>query len=120
GVLRASGAPVVFDATHAVQRPGSLGRASGGERRHVPLLARAAVGAGVAGVFLETHPSPDDALCDAATQWPLERMSDLLAQLKRIDEVVKAGGLEQAESDLPDTVTTSEAFGGYSSTIRQR
>jgi len=90
-VLRQTGAPVVFDATHAVQRPGELGRASGGERRHVPILARAAVAAGVAGVFLETHPSPADALCDAATQWPLDRMEMLLAQLKRIDEVVKAG-----------------------------
>jgi len=94
-VLRESGAPVVFDATHAVQRPGELGRASGGERRHVPLLARAAVAAGVAGVFLETHPNPEEALCDAATQWPLDRMEGLLAQLKRIDEVVKAGGLTE-------------------------
>ncbi len=92
GELRASGAPVVFDATHAVQRPGSLGSASGGERRHVPLLARAAVAAGVAGVFLETHPRPAEALCDAATQWPLDRMERLLEQLKRIDDVVKAGG----------------------------
>jgi 2-dehydro-3-deoxyphosphooctonate aldolase (KDO 8-P synthase) len=99
GVLRASGAPVVFDATHAVQRPGGLGRASGGERRHVPLLARAAVAAGVAGVFLETHPSPADALCDAATQWPLDRMETLLGQLKRIDEVVKSDGLEHADFD---------------------
>ena len=90
-VLRQTGAPVVFDATHAVQRPGELGRASGGERRYVPVLARAAVAAGVAGVFLETHPSPADALCDAATQWPLDRVETLLAQLKRIDEVVKAG-----------------------------
>lgn len=96
GVLRASGAPVVFDATHAVQRPGGLGHASGGERRHVPLLARAAVAAGVAGVFLETHPSPADALCDAATQWPLDRMEWLLTQLKRIDDVVKAGALDEA------------------------
>ncbi len=94
-VLRDSGAPVVFDATHAVQRPGELGRASGGERRHVPLLARAAVAAGVAGVFLETHPRPEEALCDAATQWPLDRMESLLAQLKRIDEVVKSGGLTE-------------------------
>jgi 2-dehydro-3-deoxyphosphooctonate aldolase (KDO 8-P synthase) len=94
GVLRASGAPVVFDATHAVQHPGGLGRSSGGERRHVPLLARAAVGAGVAGVFLETHPNPAEALCDAATQWPLEHMEPLLAQLKAIDEVVKGREIE--------------------------
>jgi 2-dehydro-3-deoxyphosphooctonate aldolase (KDO 8-P synthase) len=89
-VLRRSGAPVVFDATHAVQRPGSLGSASGGERRHVPLLARAAVGAGVAGVFLETHPNPELALCDAATAWPLELMAPLLAQLKDLDALVKS------------------------------
>ncbi|MBN1239125.1 MAG: 3-deoxy-8-phosphooctulonate synthase [Gammaproteobacteria bacterium] len=90
GILRRSGAPVVFDATHAVQRPGSLGTASGGERRHVPLLARAAVAAGVAGVFLETHPDPERALCDGATAWPLHLMHDLLAQLKDIDAVVKS------------------------------
>jgi len=89
-LLRRTGSPVVFDATHAVQAPGSLGHASGGERRHIPLLARAAVAAGVAGVFLETHPAPEQALCDASTQWPLDRMEALLEQLKRIDEVVKA------------------------------
>jgi 2-dehydro-3-deoxyphosphooctonate aldolase (KDO 8-P synthase) len=90
GVLRASGAPVVFDATHAVQTPGSLKRTSGGERLHVPLLARAAVAAGVAGVFLETHPEPEQALCDAGSAWPLAEMPALLEQLQRIDEVVKA------------------------------
>ncbi|HEX7080888.1 MAG TPA: 3-deoxy-8-phosphooctulonate synthase [Gammaproteobacteria bacterium] len=89
-VLRETGAPVVFDATHAVQAPGVLGHASGGERRHIPILARAAVAAGIAGVFLETHPDPEHALCDAATQWPLDRMETLLARLKRIDEVVKS------------------------------
>lgn len=90
GVLRRSGAPVVFDATHAVQAPGSLGNASGGERHNVPLLARAAVGVGVAGVFLETHPEPERALCDAATAWPLDLMGPLLAQLKDIDAIVKS------------------------------
>lgn len=89
GVLRETGAPVVFDATHSAQHPGSLGRATGGDRRHVPLLARAAVAAGVAGVFLETHPNPAEALCDAATQWPLDYMEGLLEQLKAIDELVK-------------------------------
>lgn len=89
-VLRETGAPVVFDATHAAQHPGSLGRATGGDRRHVPVLARAAVAAGVAGVFLETHPNPAEALCDAATQWPLDRMEALLRQLKALDEIVKA------------------------------
>ncbi|MFO7286135.1 MAG: 3-deoxy-8-phosphooctulonate synthase [Gammaproteobacteria bacterium] len=90
-VLRETGAPVVFDATHAAQRPGSLGRSTGGDRRHVPLLARAAVAAGVAGIFLETHPNPAEALCDAATQWPLEHMAGLLEQLKALDEIVKSG-----------------------------
>lgn len=90
GVLRDTGTPVVFDATHSVQHPGSLGRATGGDRRHVPLLARAAVGAGVDGIFLETHPAPDEALCDRETQWPLDRLETLLEQLKAIDEVVKS------------------------------
>lgn len=99
GVLRGSGAPVVFDATHSAQSPGSLGHASGGERRRIPLLARAAVAAGVAGVFLETHPEPGRALCDAATQWPLDRMEALLGQLKRIDEVVKAEPYLESEQE---------------------
>jgi 2-dehydro-3-deoxyphosphooctonate aldolase (KDO 8-P synthase) len=114
GVLRRSGAPVVFDATHAVQTPGSLGGASGGERRHVPLLARAAVGAGVAGVFLETHPDPDRALCDAASAWPLDLMAPLLAQLKNIDAVVKSR--PYLESDLHPTASRDVRDGPASRT----
>jgi 2-dehydro-3-deoxyphosphooctonate aldolase (KDO 8-P synthase) len=89
-ILRATGCPVVFDATHAVQRPGALGESSGGEREHVPVLARAAVAAGVAGVFLETHPDPDRALCDGPNAWPLDRLPALLEQLKEIDALVKS------------------------------
>ena len=89
-ILRATRCPVVFDATHAVQQPGALGASSGGEREHIPLLARAAVAAGVAGVFMETHPDPDAALCDGPTAWPLASMGVLLEQLKAIDAVVKA------------------------------
>jgi 2-dehydro-3-deoxyphosphooctonate aldolase (KDO 8-P synthase) len=98
-VLRATGCPVVFDATHSVQRPGARGSSSGGERQHVPVLARAAVAAGVAGLFMETHPDPDDALCDGPNAWPLGRMAALLEQLKDIDAVVKAR--PYAEAELP-------------------
>jgi 2-dehydro-3-deoxyphosphooctonate aldolase (KDO 8-P synthase) len=89
-ILRATRCPVVFDATHAVQQPGALGGASGGEREHVPVLARAAVAAGVAGLFMETHPDPDAALCDGPNAWPLGRVAVLLEQLMAIDAVVKA------------------------------
>jgi 2-dehydro-3-deoxyphosphooctonate aldolase (KDO 8-P synthase) len=89
-ILRATRCPVVFDATHAVQQPGALGASSGGEREHVPLLARAAVAAGVAGVFMETHPDPAAALCDGPNAWPLASVGVLLEQLKAIDAVVKA------------------------------
>jgi 2-dehydro-3-deoxyphosphooctonate aldolase (KDO 8-P synthase) len=89
-ILRETGCPVVFDMTHAVQLPGALGRASGGERAHVPVLARAAVAAGVAGVFMETHPDPDSALCDGPNAWPLDRVEELLSELKAIDALVKA------------------------------
>jgi 2-dehydro-3-deoxyphosphooctonate aldolase (KDO 8-P synthase) len=88
--LRATGCPVVFDATHAVQQPGGLGDSSGGERRHVPVLARAAVAAGIAGVFLETHPDPDRALCDGTNAWPLDKMGVLLEHLQSIDDIVKS------------------------------
>src|SRR5690606_7204306 len=97
-VLRETGCPVVFDATHSVQLPGALGRASGGERRFIPVLARAAVAAGVAGLFMETHPDPDVALCDGPTAWPLQRMQSLLERLKRIDQEVKQGARD--EDDL--------------------
>jgi 2-dehydro-3-deoxyphosphooctonate aldolase (KDO 8-P synthase) len=89
-ILRETRCPVVFDATHAVQLPGARGGSSGGEREHVPVLARAAVAAGVAGLFIETHPDPDVALCDGPNAWPLERVAALLEQLVAIDALVKA------------------------------
>ncbi len=89
-ILRATRCPVVFDATHAVQLPGAQGDASGGECKHVPVLARAAVAAGVAGLFLETHPNPEAALCDGPNAWPLNRVPALLEQLQAIDALVKA------------------------------
>jgi 2-dehydro-3-deoxyphosphooctonate aldolase (KDO 8-P synthase) len=95
-VMRATGAPVVFDATHSVQLPGGQGTASGGQREFVPVLARAAVAAGVAGVFMETHPEPEKALSDGPNAWPLERMRSLLVALKEIDEVVKSRPYEEA------------------------
>nr|VFJ56991.1 MAG: 2-dehydro-3-deoxyphosphooctonate aldolase (KDO 8-P synthase) [Candidatus Kentron sp. FW] len=88
-ILRETDCPVVFDATHSVQLPGGQGTSSGGERQFVPLLARAAVAAGVAGVFMETHPKPDEARCDALTTFPLGEMASLLETLKDIDGVVK-------------------------------
>ena len=96
-VMRATGAPVVFDATHSVQLPGGLGSASGGQREHIPVLARAAVAAGVSGVFMETHPKPDEALCDGPNSWPLALMGGLLETLVELDRTVKkAGFAEQA------------------------
>ena len=89
-VMRRTGCPVVFDATHSVQMPGGQGRRSGGEREFVPVLARAAVAAGVAGVFMETHPAPDEALSDGPNAWPLGRMEALLESLLAIDEAVKS------------------------------
>ncbi len=89
-VMRRTGCPVVFDATHSVQMPGGQGTRSGGQREFVPILARAAVAAGVAGVFMETHPNPDEALSDGPNVWPLGRLEGLLEGLLAIDEVVKA------------------------------
>jgi len=89
-IMRESGCPVVFDATHSVQQPGGRGSSSGGERQFVPVLARAAVASGVAGLFMETHPDPDNALSDGPNMWPLARIEALLETLKAIDEVVKA------------------------------
>jgi 2-dehydro-3-deoxyphosphooctonate aldolase (KDO 8-P synthase) len=89
-VMRGFGAPVVFDATHSVQLPGGKGTASGGQREFVPVLARAAVAAGVSGVFMETHPDPDKALSDGPNAWPLPRMRELLALLVEIDRTVKS------------------------------
>jgi 2-dehydro-3-deoxyphosphooctonate aldolase (KDO 8-P synthase) len=89
-VMRAFGAPVVFDATHSVQLPGGKGTASGGQREFVPVLARAAVAAGVSGLFMETHPNPEKALSDGPNAWPLPRMRDLLALLVELDRAVKS------------------------------
>ncbi|HAK53576.1 MAG TPA: 3-deoxy-8-phosphooctulonate synthase [Gammaproteobacteria bacterium] len=89
-VMRETGCPVVFDATHSVQLPGGEGGKSGGDRSMVPVLARAAVGAGVHGLFMETHPNPDEALSDGANSWPLGQMYGLLSLLKQIDGPVKA------------------------------
>lgn len=86
-----TGAPIVFDAGHSVQQPGGLGRASGGNRELIPSLARAAVAVGVSAVFLETHQDPDNAPCDGPNMWPVERLPELLASLKRIDLAVKGG-----------------------------
>jgi 2-dehydro-3-deoxyphosphooctonate aldolase (KDO 8-P synthase) len=91
-IMRDTGCPVVFDATHSAQLPGGRGTMSGGQRQFVPLLARAAVAAGVAGLFLETHPDPDKALSDSATVWPLDRLAPLLAQLLAFDALAKADG----------------------------
>lgn len=89
-VMRSTGRPVVFDATHSVQLPGGQGAASGGQREHIAVLARAAVGAGVSGVFMETHPKPDEALCDGPNSLPLAKMRELLNMLWSLDQVVKA------------------------------
>ncbi len=95
-VMRETGAPVVFDATHSVQLPGGQGASSGGQRQFVPVLARAAVAAGVAGLFMETHPDPDKALSDGPNAWPLGQMEALLTTLKELDATVKRQGfLEQ-------------------------
>ena len=87
--MRAMDCPVVFDATHSVQQPGGMGGSSGGQREFVPVLARAAVAVGVAGVFMETHPEPEKALSDGANSWPLDRMEELLETLMAIDSTVK-------------------------------
>ena len=88
-VMRETGCPVVFDATHSVQLPGGQGTSSGGAREHIPVLARAAVGAGVSGVFMETHPDPDKALCDGPNSWPLHLMPELLDTLAELDRIAK-------------------------------
>ncbi len=94
-VLRETGCPVVFDATHSVQLPGARGAVSGGQREFVPVLARAAVAAGVAGLFMETHPDPERALSDGPNVWPLGRMEELLGTLQALDETVKARGFAE-------------------------
>jgi 2-dehydro-3-deoxyphosphooctonate aldolase (KDO 8-P synthase) len=94
-IMRQTGCPVVFDATHSVQLPGGQGTASGGQREFLPVLARAAVAVGVAGLFMETHPRPEQALSDGPNAWPLPRMASLLATLKEIDALVKRRGFEE-------------------------
>jgi 2-dehydro-3-deoxyphosphooctonate aldolase (KDO 8-P synthase) len=88
--MRATGCPVVFDATHSVQQPGGMGDSSGGQREMVPVLARAAVAAGISGLFMEIHPRPDEALSDGPNSWPLGRIAELLEVLVALDRVVKA------------------------------
>ena len=95
-VMRGTGCPVVFDATHSVQLPGGQGGSSGGQREFVPVLARAAVAAGVAGIFMETHPNPAQALSDGPNAWPLERMHSLLRTLAELDRAVKRQPFEES------------------------
>lgn len=93
--MRQTEAPVVFDATHSVQLPGGQGSASGGQREHVPVLARAAVAAGISGLFMETHPRPNEALSDGPNSWPLDRLAELLDALIELDTVVKRHGFAE-------------------------
>ena len=94
-IMRESGVPVVFDATHSVQLPGGQGATSGGQREHVPVLARAAMAAGISGIFMETHPDPSKALSDGPNAWPLGLMKELLTTLKEIDLLVKKRGFAE-------------------------
>jgi len=96
--MRETDCPVVYDATHSVQQPGGQGNCSGGERQHIPVLARAAMAAGIAGIFMETHPTPEEALSDGPNSWPTGRMRELLEMLLKIDQAVKA------EPYLEDTI----------------
>ena len=100
-LMRQTGCPVVYDATHSVQMPGGLGDVSGGQREMVPVLARAAVAAGVAGVFMECHPDPAKALSDGPNSWPLHKAKALMQQLMHIDAVVK--GQPRLEDQLADS-----------------
>ena len=94
-IMRDTGCPVVFDATHSVQLPGGQGTSSGGQREFVPVLARAAVAVGISGLFMETHPCPEKAFSDGPNSWPLERMESLLATLVALDKAAKAAGFEE-------------------------
>ncbi len=94
-VMRETGCPVVFDGTHSVQLPGGRGDSSGGQREFIPVLARAAVAVGIAGLFMETHPDPANAKSDGPNAWPLERMEALLTTLRRLDEVTKTAGFAE-------------------------
>ena len=97
--MRETQAPVVFDATHSVQLPGGQGNCSGGQREHIPVLARAAVAAGISGLFMETHPNPDQALSDGPNSWPLDRMEEILTTLQQLDQLVKAQPLIETTLD---------------------
>ena len=99
-IMRRTGCPVVFDATHSVQLPGAKGKSTGGQREFVPLLARAAIASGIAGVFMETHTNPAEAKSDGPNAWPLDKMATLLQQLKNLDQVIKA-----EQSYLEDGIT---------------
>src|SRR5205807_6194410 len=95
-IMRDTGCPVVFDATHSVQLPGGKGTSSGGQREFVPVLARAAIAVGVAGLFMETHPDPDRALSDGPNSWPLGKMRALLETLRSLDATVKRVGFAES------------------------
>ncbi|MEE9358026.1 MAG: 3-deoxy-8-phosphooctulonate synthase, partial [Sedimenticolaceae bacterium] len=95
-VMRETNAPVVYDATHSVQLPGGQGSSSGGQREFVPVLARAAVAAGISGLFMETHPNPEKALSDGPNSWPLDQMYELLEMLKTLDQTVKSKPFPEA------------------------
>jgi 2-dehydro-3-deoxyphosphooctonate aldolase (KDO 8-P synthase) len=99
-VMRSTGAPVVFDGTHSVQLPGGMGTSSGGQREFVPVLARAAVAAGISGLFMETHPDPEKALSDGPNAWPLDRMRPLLETLCELDRLVKSREFEESRLGL--------------------
>jgi 2-dehydro-3-deoxyphosphooctonate aldolase (KDO 8-P synthase) len=103
-IMRESGAPVVFDATHSVQLPGGQGTASGGQREHIPVLARAAVAAGIAGLFMETHPDPAKALSDGPNAWPLARMEALLTVLVELDRAVKKTPFAESLLEGPNKI----------------
>jgi len=96
-IMRETGCPVVFDATHSVQLPGGQGTKSGGQREFVPVLARAAMAAGISGIFMETHPNPEKALSDGPNAWPLDRMESLLSTLKELDAAVKRQSFAEME-----------------------
>ena len=96
-IMRGTGCPVVYDATHSVQLPGGRGSASGGQREFIPVLARAAVAAGVSGLFMETHPDPEKALSDGPNSWPLDNMRRLLETLVELDQTVKRSGFIEQE-----------------------
>jgi 2-dehydro-3-deoxyphosphooctonate aldolase (KDO 8-P synthase) len=109
-ILRETGCPVVFDATHSVQLPGGQGGSSGGQREFVPVLARAAVAVGVAGLFMETHPNPEKAWSDGPNSWPLAQMENLLTTLVAIDKVVKAGGFDENRVTLLHAADTKVEY----------